>query len=136
MPPQKYFIVDFHDPNFFKSTGFNSVKETNFGGDRAASVYGVHNFGSRMFRKSGIEILQKIPFGLSVHGGAFWTEFEREPMMIDASLGTAPTAYSEIGFGLYNLTPFLMPFNIALHFTWQLSPYKTERFSWLFDFQW
>ncbi|MDD4050652.1 MAG: DUF5686 family protein [candidate division Zixibacteria bacterium] len=135
LPPQKYFSVDFHDPDFFRTHGFNTVLEGNFGGDRMASLYLSHDFGHFMFRSSGIEFLKKIPAGLVIHGGAFWTRFRNDPLYPgNEYLRTAPTAYTEIGFGLNNLTPFLSPFNLSIHFTWQLSPYDTERYSQLTDF--
>ncbi len=135
LPPQRYFIVDFHDPNFFEPTGFNTSHETNFAGDRAAAVYASHDFGPYVFRNTGIRFLKGIPFGLTVHGGAMWTAFHREPILHDSSVRSAPTAYMEIGFGLDNLTPFLMPFNLALDFTWQLSDYNTRSFSIMIDFK-
>jgi hypothetical protein len=135
LPPQRYFIIDFHDPDFFKTTGFNTVKEINFGGDRAAAFYIMHDFGTNIFRGTGDRYLKKIPFALSFHGGAMWTEFARKPLQADPSLRSAPTAYSEIGFGLNNLTPFLMPFNLSINFTWQLSTYGDSDFSFMFDFR-
>ncbi len=135
LPPQRYFIVDFHDPDFFKMTGFNTVKEHNFGGDRAAAFYILHDFGTGLFRHSGDRYLQRIPFGLTIHGGAMWTEFKRPPLSPESYLRAAPMAYSEIGFGLDNLTPFMTPFNLAVNFTWQLSDYSTEKFSLMFDFR-
>lgn len=135
LPPQRFFVADFHDPNFFKATGFNTAKETNYAGDRIACLYAVHDFGVYMFRNSGIGPVKRIPFGFSVHGGALWSEFHRQPMLDDPSVCAAPTAYTEIGFGLHNLTPFLMPFNLACNFTWQLSGYATETFTILVDFR-
>jgi hypothetical protein len=135
LPPQRFLIVDFHDPDFSKATGFNTVHETNFAGDRAATIYAVHDFGPYMFRNTGIELLKRIPFGLTMHGGAMWTEFHREPTYRDYSVCSAPTAYTEVGFGIDNLTPFLMPFNFALAFTWQLSDYNTRSFTVLMDFR-
>ena len=38
------------------------------------------------------------------------------------------TAFSEAGFGLANLTPFISPFNFGVYFTWQLSHHDTRRF--------
>ena len=135
LPPQRYFSIDFHDPDFFKNGGFNTTKEGNFGGDRAAALFLYHDFGHFMFRRSGIEFLKKIPAGLVVYGGAFWTRFRTVPAYPGNDyIRTAPTAYSEIGFGLTNLTPFLSPFNLSIHFTWQLSAYDTERYSELTDF--
>jgi hypothetical protein len=135
LPPQRQFIADFHDPDFFKQTGFSTVGENSFTGDRVAMVYAVDDFGAHMFRNSGIEFLKKLPVGFTIHGGAMWIEFRRPPMLSEESLRTAPTAYSEIGFGLSNLTPFIMPFNLAINFTWQLSAYDTNRFSIMIDFK-
>ena len=130
LPPQKIFIADFHDPVFFKSRGFNTLKKNNFGGDRFASVYGVFDLGPYMFRSTGIKFLQAIPIGFSLHGGAFWTEFEDPANAgFDEYVNSAPTAYTEIGCGLTNLTPFLTPFNMALFFTLQTSTYDSERYS-------
>ncbi len=135
LPPQRYFSIDFHDPDFFKNGGFNTSTEVNFGGDRVASLYLNHDFGHFMFRRSGIEFLKRIPVGLVVYGGAFWSRFQTVPTYPGNDyIRTAPTAYSEIGFGLTNLTPFLSPFNLSIHFTWQLSAYSTERYSELSDF--
>jgi hypothetical protein len=70
-----------------------------------------------------------------VHGGAFWTGFKNHTYVAgDSLLHTAPTPYTELGFGLGNLTPFLSPFNIAAYFTWQLSSYPTSRFAFGFGF--
>ena len=135
LPFQKYFIIDFHDPSFFKESGFNTAMETDFEGDRAASVYLVHDFGTNIFRNSGIGLLKMLPPGLTIHGGAMWSEFRRTPICHNPTTLTAPTAYSEIGFGLSNLTPFLMPFNLAMNFTWQLTTYNTLDFSFMFDFK-
>jgi len=134
LPPQRYFSMDFHDPNFFKDQNFNTLFESNFGGDRVASIYLYHNFGKFMFRNSGIDFLKGIPFGFAVNGGVFWSEFSHTiPPGNNDYIMTAPTAYSEIGFGFTNLTPFLNPFNIALTFTWQLSDYDTYRFTSMFE---
>lgn len=135
LPPQKYFSIDFQDPDFFRRRGFNTVAESNFGGDRAASVYLSHDFGHFTFRNSGIGFLKKLPVGLKIYGGAFWTEFRNHPAYPgNEDIRMALRPYTEIGFGLTNLTPFLSPFNLAFHFTWQLSPYDTERYSQLMDF--
>ncbi len=134
LPPQRYFVVDFNVPEFFSASGFHTVHETNFAGDRAAMLYAAHDFGPYIFRSSGDRYLKRIPFGLVLYGGTMWTEFHRPEILHDRSVRTAPTAYAEIGFGITNLTPFLMPFNLAMDFTWQLSDYDTRRFTWSFGF--
>jgi len=135
LPPQRYFIADYHNPVFFKMAGMNTTGEVNFGGDRVVQIYAVQDFGTNMFRNSGSKYLKKIPFGLTIHGGAMWSEFTREPMLADSSLRQAPTVYGEIGFGLNNLTPFLMPFNLAVNFSWQLTAYDTRKFAFMIDFK-
>jgi hypothetical protein len=134
LPAQRYFIVDFKVPEFFSASGFHTLHENNFAGDRAAMVYASHDFGPYIFRSTGDMYLKKIPFGLIIFGGAMWTEFSRPSSIHDVSVLSAPTAYTEIGFGITDLTPFLMPFNLAMDFAWQLSDYRTRRFIWSFGF--
>jgi hypothetical protein len=131
LPPQRSFRVDCTDSYWYQPGGFNTLGEDIFGGNRLAVVYGEHDFGSQPFRMTGLGFLKKLPVALSVHGGAFWTEYrnQRRPLG-DTQIGEAPKAYSEIGFGLSNLTSFLAPFNLASYFTWQLSDYDTNRFNW------
>jgi hypothetical protein len=82
-----------------------------------------------LFARSGLPLIRKLPVTLSVHGGAFWTDFAAHPPNPgDALLVTAARPYTEVGLGLGNLTPFLSPLNLAVHFTWQLSSYPTRRF--------
>jgi hypothetical protein len=128
LPPQRFFIADFHSRVLYGEEGFNTFKETNFAGDRIALVHLDHDFGPFVFRNSGIGPLKKIPVGLSLYGAALWTEFHRQPRRSDPTVHIAPTAYTEVGFGLTNLTPFLLPFNFAVYFSWQLSDYDTRRF--------
>jgi hypothetical protein len=64
-----------------------------------------------------------------VRGGVFWTGYKYRQTPANSSLRIARKEYSEIGFGVGNLTPFLSPFNFQVWFDWQLSAYDTERFS-------
>lgn len=134
LPPQRYFSVDhgesiynaFHQPR-----GVGTLVRKNFYGDRAALVAVVHDFDQQLWRKSRIPVIEDIPLTLSIHGAAFWSEFRNGSPTLDAQyLPTAPTAYTEVGLGLGNLTPMITPFNFAVYFTWQLSDYDTERFTW------
>jgi hypothetical protein len=126
LPPQRYFAVDHADPILFGSPAFFTLNGTNFGGDRVLTISGDHNFRRRLFVASGIPLIKDIPFWLSIHGGAFWTEFHnRPPQPGNDRIWETNSPYREIGFGLGNLTPFLMPFNLAVKFTWQLSDYDT-----------
>ncbi|MBN1211580.1 MAG: carboxypeptidase-like regulatory domain-containing protein [candidate division Zixibacteria bacterium] len=136
LPVQKFFILDFGEEIFINNSGFNTLNETNFYGDRVFKVYVNHEFGHNLFYKSGLPLIKKIPFTLSVHGGAFWSEFERELDPETAGyFPFAPTAYTELGFSLGNLTPFMNPFNMMLGFTWQLSDYNTSDFSIQWGFE-
>ncbi len=129
LPPQRYFTVDFGRGAFVQPNSFTTMNETNFSGNRAAMVYLNHNFDQQLFRRSRIPLLREIPFTVSVHGGVFWTDFvDHTANPSDADVHTAPSAYSEIGFGIGNLTPMIAPFNFAVSFTWQLSSYETDRF--------
>lgn len=130
VPPQRYFTVDYGlQGTAYQGTGFNTLDEVNYSGTRALMVTAHHDFDRLLFAKSGIPLVRQLPFTLSVHGGAFWTDFRNHtPNPADALLTTAPSAYTELGFGVGNLTPFLSPINLAAYFTWQLSSYPTRRF--------
>jgi hypothetical protein len=127
LPPQRYFTVDFGKGAFFEAGGFNTLNETNYVGDRAAMLILRHNFDRLLFRK--LPLLEYVPFTLLVHGGVFWTEFAT--VTPDGAYGIYPTAtraFTEAGFGLANLTPFISPFNFGVYLTWQLSDHGTQRF--------
>jgi len=131
VPPQRYFTVDFGMRALtFQAGGFNTTsRDTNYSGTRAAMITLRHDFDRLLFAKSGLPLIRRLPFTLSVHGGVFWTDFNGHPPNPgDSLLFTARRAYTEAGFGLGNLTPFLSPINLAIHFTWQLSSYPTRRF--------
>ncbi|HEX2646042.1 MAG TPA: hypothetical protein VHO95_02340, partial [Candidatus Dormibacteraeota bacterium] len=130
VPPQRYFAVDFGmRASTFQAGGFNTLGDTNYSGTRAAMVTVRHDFDRLLFAKSQLPLIRTLPFTLSVHGGVFWTDFrDHPPSPGDALLVTAPHPYVEAGFGLGNLTPFLSPFNLAIHFTRQLSSYPTRRY--------
>lgn len=135
LPPQRYFTVDFGNGVFFEGEGFSTMDENNFSGNRMAQLVVTHDFDQQLFRRSGIPFVRDLPFTFSVHGGVFWTDFvEHVPNPGDELVLTAPSAYSELGFGLGNLTPFISPFSLTVWLTWQLSTYDTERFTINFGF--
>ena len=126
LPPQRYFTIDFGDEFFSTEMNFKTLGETNFKGSRAAYVYARHDFGRWLFRRSGLPIVTDIPFSLILHGGAFWTDFGGHSTQPgDELVRIAPKMYSEIGFGLGRVPPL----NFKLLFTWQLSDYDTNRFT-------
>ena len=130
LPPQRYHTVDFGNGMLYNANGFSTLNETNFVGGRALVILAHHDFRRRLFVVSGLPLIRDIPFWLSVHGGAFWSEFRNHPYQSgDEQTLTAKRPYREIGFGLGNLTPFMAPFNLACYFTWQLSDYETSDFS-------
>lgn len=127
LPPQKYFTVDFGAGLLDQRTYFKTLGETNFSGSRALAVYTDHDFGRVLFRKSGLPLIKDIPFTLSIHGGAFWTDFRGHPAQPgDGNILLARKPYSEVGFGLGRITPL----HLRMYFTWQLSDYSTNSFSW------
>lgn len=128
LPTQRYFIAGFYRPggiDLFENGG-SGTSFFSFGGDRLATVQVSHDFGRGSLRRCGIPLVEKVPFGLIIFGGALWSDFRNRPP--DPNLVVAPQAYSEIGFGLTELTPFLVPFNFAAYFAWQLSDYDVSRF--------
>jgi hypothetical protein len=136
LPPQKYFTVPFGSSVFDFEQGFQSLEKVNFGGSKVASVTWRHEFERLLWGKSGIPLVKKIPWTLDIFGGAFWTDFQNHALVPgDSLIRTARSAYSEIGFSIGNLTPFIAPFNLSVGFTWQLSTYDTRRFTTLIGFR-
>ena len=130
MPPQEYYTLGFDDPFVVAGSGFLTVGDSYFYGNRALMLYGTHEFGRSLWRRSGIPLVRDIPFTLGVHGGAFWTSFEKHGAQPgDLLLRTADSAYREMGFSLGNLTPFVWPLNLAVYCTWQLTDYDTSDFT-------
>jgi len=131
LPPQRYFTVDFAREEMVVDRTFKTLDEVNFIGNRAAAFYFDHDFGTSLFRRSGIPLIKEIPFSINLHGGVFWTEFKNQEIILDDSLSlSARKPYSELGFCIGRL-PLL---NMKLFFTWQLSDYDTKDFSFDFGF--
>jgi hypothetical protein len=130
VPPQRYFTVDFGmEVLAVEGNGFSTLARTNYYGNRAAVLTVRHDFGRSLFTKSGLPLVRDLPFTLSLEGGLFWTDLvNHTPYPSDTTLTTARSPYSEVGFSLGNLTPFLSPFNLSARFSWQLSSYATRRF--------
>jgi hypothetical protein len=127
LPPQRFYQIISGSGTVSGRGGFYTIYEQGFVGDRAASVFVEHDFGHLLLRGSGLPLIKKIPFTLSIHGGACWTDFRNG----DSPEGykVAPRPYSEIGFGVGNLTPFLSIFNLQMRLSWQLSHYGSDRFN-------
>ncbi|RKX30068.1 MAG: hypothetical protein DRP47_00060 [Candidatus Zixiibacteriota bacterium] len=126
LPPQRYFIMDFGDTYFEQLTSFKTQGKVNFSGDRVLSIYSAQNFGSALFRRLRVPLLRKMSVSFFVYGGAFWCDFRDESIQLpNERLITASKPYSEIGFGFGRIPPiFLRAF-----FTWQLSDYDTNDFT-------
>lgn len=126
LPPQKYFTVDFTYRILGEGMFFRTVGENNFAGSRVAALYLANDFGRWLFRKSRLPLIKQIPLSLTIHGGAFWSDFRGHPAQPgDAEVETASKAYSEIGFGIGRIPPL----NLRITFTWQLSDYDTSDFT-------
>lgn len=128
-PVQSWFVVDHGTGGLFDRRGYVTLNENNFVGSSAASVTLEHSLGRRAFALTHIPLIEKLPFSISIRAGAFWTDARQICEMCYPNLRIARTAYSEAGFAVGNLTPFLSPFNLQLWFNWQLSAYDTRRFS-------
>ncbi|HZH40665.1 MAG TPA: hypothetical protein VFD85_06625 [Gemmatimonadales bacterium] len=119
-PPQQYFTLGYGIQVLAaEGSAFNTLARGEFAGTRAAMILLRHDFGR----------LPLVPATLSLHGGAFWSVLHSElPAPGDTTLFTAGHPYTEAGFTLGHLTPFLTPLDIAVSCTWQLSHYPTHPF--------
>jgi len=120
---------------------FKTLGDHGYSGDRVASVYVKHEFGTQLWKMTGLPLIRDIPFSLGFQGGAFVTDFYHEsnrPVVDSSTVGdghyfhTARQAYREIGFSIGRLPPV----SFKLYFNWQLSDYDTNAFridwGWLF----
>ena len=132
LPPQRYYTVGF-SYKLIKGMEFGTISGDDFfSGNLAAVLYISHNFGSWLFKKSGVPLVKNIPLSLSLYGGAFWTDFvNHKTQPGDNLLRTAPEVYSEIGFSIGRIPPLYI---FSHNFTWQLSNYDTRRFSYRISF--
>lgn len=128
LPTQRYYHYAFFDGEpILESSRFQTLGANYFAGNRTAYAYLRHDFDQYLFKKSGIPLIRDIPFTLNVYGGALVAEFDEHSFNPgDTALHNTKEPYSEIGFGLGNLTPFLSVFNLGAYFTWQLSDYDTH----------
>jgi hypothetical protein len=133
LPPQRYFAMEYSPLGILQGRGFQTLGDANFTGDRLFAVCVKHEFRRSLWVKSGIPGVKRIPWNLSLHGGAFWTDFKHQAPPDTVFGRVARTAYTELGFDLGNLTPFMSPFNLEIGFTWQLSAYDTNKFGLSFD---
>jgi hypothetical protein len=135
-PPQQDFTIGYGSRLFAaEGTGFSTLSRVEFAGSRALMVSMRHDFGRALFAGSGLPLLRTLPTTLSLHAGAFWTSLAGSVFApADTMLTVARRPYTEAGFTIGNLTPFLAPFNFAASFTWQLSSYPTNRFRFGFGF--
>jgi Family of unknown function (DUF5686) len=130
VPPQRYFTIDFGMRALgFQGGGFRTLGDTSFAGNRVAMLSIRHDFDPSLLAKSGLPLIRRLPFTLSVYGGAFAIGFAyHTPYPGDSAFRTTTSPYTEAGFIVGNLVPFLAPLNLGAQFTWQLSSQATRRF--------
>ncbi len=125
LPPQRLTTVDPAYDFFDVQHHFMTLDRTGFAGDHVYAFQIEHDFERLLFRRSGIPLLRESPFSLFVFGGMFWTEFRETTLRSGDHRQAANKPYSEIGFGIGRLPMFL-----SVMFTFQLSSYNTNNFSW------
>lgn len=130
VPPQRYFTIESGVRALgFQGNGFSTLRDTGFAGNRVAMVSVRHDFDRLLFAKSGLPLIRHLPFTLRVYGGMFAIAFAyHTPLPSDSAFRTTSSPYTEAGFTLGNLLPFLAPFNLGAQFTWRLSSESTRRF--------
>ncbi len=125
LPPQRYTVMDYGANILDRSNMFRTLHHTNFSGSDLLSVFYSQHFGTKLFKKSGLPFIKKIPLSLSVHGDILWSKLKDNTYNTGDELlvQTNNNPYSEIGFTLGRL-----PLLSKLSFTWQLSSYNTDKF--------
>jgi len=131
LPPQKYFTVDYPAGVMDDITYFHTLGKRNFSGSRVFAAYTYHDFGQKLFQKTGIPLIKHLPFEVTVHGGAFWTDLEGNQYQPgDELIRTAPSPYAEAGFTLTRIIPWGFFSFWGVGFAWQISDYDTN--DWTF----
>jgi hypothetical protein len=135
VPPQRYFTIESGVRALgFQGNGFTTLRDTGFAGNRVAMISVRHDFDRLLFAKSGLPLIRKLPFTLRVFGGMFAIGFAHHVFLpSDSAFRTTSSPYTEAGFVLGNLTPFIAPLNLGAQFTWQLSAQSTRRFQFGFN---
>jgi hypothetical protein len=130
VPPQRYFTIDFGMRALgFEGGGFRTLGDTGFAGNRVLMLSVRHDFDRLLFAKSGLPLIRHLPFTFRIYGGMFAIDFlNHTPFPGDSAFRTASSPYSEAGFVLGNLLPFISPLSLGAQFTWQLSSQSTRRF--------
>ena len=131
LPPQRYTVMDYGANIFDRRSMFRTMHYSNFSGDELLSVFYRQQFGTKLFKKSNLPLIKKIPYSLSIHGGLFWSRLKDDSTNTDNLFfsQTDKNPYGEIGFAIGRL-----PLMTKLSFTWQLSTYNTNKFSFGFGF--
>jgi hypothetical protein len=132
LPRQRVFTADHSEGWFSPVEPFKTTGSISYKGDRLGAWYIRQDFGRSLWRRSGLPLIQKIPFSLFVYGGSLWTEFDRGPAPdLGYEYGVARNGFHEIGLGLGRIPPLFF----ELYFTWQLSNHeRSNRF--MFQIGW
>lgn len=112
---------------------FSTLVDSNFTGSRTGLVFVQHSFDRLLFTRSRLPLVRDLPFTLTARAAVFWAEFPASGLdsafaARRSTLNVTRAPYSEVGFTVGNLTPFLSIFNFSARFAWQLSHYDTSRF--------
>ncbi|SYZ71813.1 hypothetical protein TRIP_C10012 [Candidatus Zixiibacteriota bacterium] len=127
LPPQRYFTVDCSEGILYEALAFKTMGHVNFAGNRMAAGYLEQDFGRRFFLWTGLPPFKSLPLTLSAYGGIFWTEFRNHAFRPgDEYMIEARSPYREIGFAIGGL-----PLLLKTYFTWQLSNYQSNKFSFV-----
>jgi hypothetical protein len=135
VPPQRYFAIEAGVRALgFEGGGFHTIGDSSYAGNRIAMLSVRHDFDQLLFAESGLPLLRKLPFTLSIYAATFDIRFaSHDAVPGDSAFQTTSTPYTEAGFVLGNLLPFVRPLNVGAQFTWQLSAQSTRRFQFGLD---
>ena len=93
-----------------------------------------HDLDQLLFADSGLPLLRRLPFTLSIYAATFDIRFAyHDPVPGDSAFRATTTPYVEAGFVLGNLLPFLRRLNVCAQFAWQLSAQSERRFQFGLD---
>ena len=125
LPPQRLFDLASSVSGISPFGVFRTLCVKEFAGDRAASLFAEHNFGSFLFRSSNLPIIKGLGIDFITRAGMGWTELSKRSARLQIREVTpTESVFYEIGFGLGRILTFF-----RLDFSWRLTHRGDDNFS-------
>ena len=131
VPPQRYFTIDAGVRALgFQGSGFRTLDDSSFAGNRIAMLSVRHDFDQLLFAESGLPLVRRLPFTLSIYAATFDLRFayHEAPFRATACFARRRRRMSRRASSWGTCCHSCAPLNVGAQFTWQLSAQSERRF--------